>query len=72
MYGLAVNLIVSVSGHYWIINEIRMFFSKKIKKKKFWKKIRFFFLGHTMSTCNVGYLTDRSLDVLYLCRQVGR
>ena len=23
MYGLAVNLIVSVSGHPWIINEIK-------------------------------------------------
>ena len=25
MYGLAVNLIVSVSGHPWIINEIQIF-----------------------------------------------
>ena len=24
MYGLAVNLIVSVSGHPWIINEIEI------------------------------------------------
>ena len=26
MYGLAVNLIVRVSGHPWIINEIKLFF----------------------------------------------
>ena len=32
MYGLAVNLIVSVSGHPWIINEMGLYVSGFYKK----------------------------------------
>ena len=38
MYGLAVNLIVSVSGHPWIINEMRNL-QEQVKKAFCYQKL---------------------------------
>ena len=36
MYGLAVNLIVSVSGHPWIINEMLQYLLREERPHNFW------------------------------------